>query len=75
MENFIQFCEKNKDYKPENWNRWLEANPDKTTPKHELLGLLKEEYDDLEKKIRSMNFIFSKENSKGLFFICGVDVM
>ena len=72
MENFIQFCEKNKDYKPENWNEWLEANPDKITPKNELLGLLKEEYDDLEKKIRSMNFyIFKRKFRRSIFHLWG----
>ncbi|MBR4315933.1 MAG: hypothetical protein IKP65_03050 [Alphaproteobacteria bacterium] len=64
MENFIQFCEKNQNYDPNDWKKWLNENPDKTTSPNELLGLNEQEYEDLNKKIRSMNFYILKRSFK-----------
>ena len=56
---FIKMCQEGK-AQPRDWKAWLEVNPDKQTQKKDLLGLLKEEYEDLEKGTHSMDFFLLK---------------
>lgn len=64
---YVEMC-KSGNAQPENWKKWLEENKDTETPKNELLGLLPEEYDDLDKGIRSFEFYaFKKKHTRSIF--------
>lgn len=69
--NYLEMCVKGC-ASPENWEKWLVDCPDNTKPIHERLGLLPEEYDDLSKKLRSMNFyVFKSKHIRSIFKIWG----
>lgn len=54
---------------PQNWERWLsDRGPSDENRKAELLGLSQEEFDDLNQKMRSMNFyVFKRKNPRSSF--------
>lgn len=60
---FLQLC-MNTDTLPKHWKSWLNDNPDKVTLPNELLGLLKQEYDDLINERRSFDFFIFKRKQQ-----------
>ena len=70
--NFIEFCNSNPDYDTKKWESWIEDYPEKEVPDHEKLGLLKEEYEELKNKLRSMDFyIFKRKFNRSIYNLWG----
>ena len=57
--NFLELCEQ-ENANPQYWKEWLDANKKDEIPPYQVLGLLKEEYDDLCNGIHSIDFYLFK---------------
>ena len=59
---FVSMCQDG-EAEPADWRKWLDMREDKSVPEKDSLGLLDQEYDDLTKNLRSMEFYVTKKKS------------
>ena len=65
---YLEMCS-NGQASPENWRKWLADCPG-SDPIYKRLGLLPEEYEDLDKGMRSMEFyVFKRKHVRSIFRI------